>query len=111
LGSKKEAALRAHAESEEFRRLLADILVRSSGLQSPLYVGQTGNLRRRIVQHLDPVSDLSMRLRREGITIGDCVLAYTEVPPHPMFAQTQTMTLIEDIVTRMLRPGFVGRIG
>jgi hypothetical protein len=111
LGPRKEEALRVHAESEEFRRLLGDMVVRSSGLQSPLYVGQTANLRRRIGQHLDPVSDLSIRLRGSGIAISDCVLAYTEVPPHPLFNQPQTMTLIEEILTRMLRPGFVGRIG
>jgi hypothetical protein len=111
LGPRKEEALRAHSESEEFRRLLGDIMVRSSGLQSPLYVGQTGNLRRRVSQHLDPVSDLSIRLRSVGIAIGDCVLVYTEIPRNPLFGQTQTMTLIEEILTRMLRPGFVGRVG
>jgi hypothetical protein len=111
LGPRKEEALRTHAESEEFRRLLGDIVVRSSGLQSPLYVGQTVNLRRRVSQHLDPVSDLSVRLRSVGIAIGDCVLVYTTIPPNPIFHQTQTMTLIEEILSRVLRPGFVGRVG
>ncbi len=100
-----------HSKSREFRELLADILVRSSGLQSPLYVGQTGNLRKRIGQHLDPGSDLSTRLRLAGIPIDECILTYTAVPANPLLDQGQILTLIEDIVTRMLRPGFVGRIG
>jgi len=111
LGPKKQALLQEHAQSERFRELLANLVKKSSPLRSPLYVGQTDNLRRRITQHLDPTSDLSTRLRKENIALDECVLSYTLVEAATYMNRPQALILIEDIITRLLRPGFVARIG
>jgi hypothetical protein len=111
LGPKKQALLEEYAESENFRLYFADVIMKSSPLRSPLYVGQTENLKRRIIQHLDPTSDLATRLRKEGIALDECVLSYTLVEGATCASQPQVLTLIEDVITRLLRPGFVARIG
>jgi len=111
LGPKKQAMLQEHAKSEHFREVLANLVMKSSPLRSPLYVGQTDNLRRRITQHLDPTSDLSTRLRKENVALDECVLSYTLVEANIYMNQPHVLMLIEDVITRLLRPGFVARIG
>lgn len=111
LSAKKQALLQEHAQSERFREVLANLVMKSSPLRSPLYVGQTDNLRRRITQHLDPASDLSTRLRKADIALDECVLSYTLVEANTYTNQPQVLILIEEIITRLLRPGFVARIG
>ncbi|WP_298332362.1 GIY-YIG nuclease family protein [Asticcacaulis sp.] len=100
-----------HAQSEAFRVFLVDVIASAVPLRAPLYVGQTGGLRRRIKDHLAPGSGLATRLRSADIQIENCTLAYRLMPDSDLYKDEQTLTLIEEIVTRLIRPGFVGRIG
>lgn len=52
-----------------------------------------------------------MRLRSADIEIERCTLAYAIMPDNELYKDENTLTLIEEIVTRLIRPGFVGRIG
>jgi hypothetical protein len=107
----KRERLEECAQLESFRHVLAEIIAAAVPLRCPLYVGQTDDLSRRIKDHLSPSSDLATRLRSASIQIEACTLAYAVLPESDLYKDTQTLTLIEEIVTRLTRPGFVGRIG
>jgi hypothetical protein len=107
----KADRLASHAQSAPFRGFLRKIIETASLLQSPLYVGKADKLQRRIREHLDPMSDLCTRLREADITLNGCTLAYAIVDECPITLNHQTMILIEEIISRLCRPGFVYRIG
>ncbi len=107
----KSDGLNVLAQNQDFRGFLRTIIETASLLQSPLYVGKADKLQDRIRQHLDPMSDLAVRLRETDITINGCTLAYAIVDQCPVPLNQQTMTLIEEIISRICRPGFVYRIG
>lgn len=107
----KAKKLQELAQSLPFRGFLADIVETASLLQSPLYVGKADALQARIRQHLDPMSDLATRLRDADISISGCTLAYAVVDECPLESDLQTMLVIEEIISRLCRPGFVSRIG
>lgn len=111
LSENKRERLEEYAQSDAFRGFLADIIAAATPLRSPLYVGQTGGLRRRIKDHLAPGSGLATRLRSADIQIENCTLGYELMPSSELYKDEQTLTLVEEIVTRLIRPGFVGRIG
>ena len=90
---------------------MRQIVETASLLQSPLYVGKADKLQRRIREHLDPMSDLCTRLREADITLNGCTLVYAIVDECPVELNHQTMILIEEIISRLCRPGFVSRIG
>ncbi len=79
-------------------------------IQSPLYVGKASDIQVRTRQHLKPDSELAVRLRAAGIEISECTLGYAVVDPSPD-ASDESMTLLEEILTRICRPGFVLRPG
>ena len=107
----KQTRLRDFSEHHDFRSLLSSLMDVAAPLRSPLYVGQTVDLQRRIIAHLEPSSDLSSRLRETNLRLDDCVLVYAGIRAHPLLSEQATMTLLEEILTRFLRPGFVARIG
>lgn len=116
LSPSKRTLLDALALNEEFRHCTARMVEAAAILQAPLYVGKAQNLQRRTRQHLDPMSDLSVRLREAGIRIDDCTLAYAivedEAAAHDSWAiEPRALYLIEEIITRICRPGFVARPG
>jgi len=111
LSQAKQDSLEEQAKSEGFRTLLADVIAVAIPLRSPLYVGQTASLRRRIREHLDPGSGLAVRLRSAEIQIEECTLAYRLMPESDLYSDEQTLVLIEEVITRLVRPGFVSRIG
>lgn len=109
----KQESLRKLAVSQLFREQLSEILSASIGLQSPLYVGKARVLRTRFSQHVSMSSDLSMRLSENDIALRDCVFAYaiTDADSWQGQEDSDPNALIEDIVTRICRPGFVLRAG
>lgn len=111
LTANKSSKLSVLAENAAFRGFLGEVIETASLLQSPLYVGKADSLQARIRQHLEPMSDLAVRLREASITINGCSLAYAIVHECPVPLDLQTMTLIEEIISRICRPGFVSRIG
>jgi hypothetical protein len=112
LSASKRTLLEARAEDPTFRNTVARVVEAAAVLQAPLYVGKAQDLQQRIRQHLEPMSDLSVRLRAAGIRIDDCTLAYTVLDEDLGWdASPQELVLIEEIVTRICRPGFVMRPG
>ena len=116
LSLSKRTLLDALAPDEGFRQYVARIVEAAAILQAPLYVGKAQNLQRRTRQHLDPMSELSVRLREAGIRIDDCTLAYAIVEDETaasdsLAVEPRVLFLIEEIITRICRPGFVARPG
>jgi hypothetical protein len=116
LSQSKRTLLEALAANDGFRQYTARIVEAAAVLQAPLYVGKAQDLQRRIRQHLDPMSDLSVRLREAGIRIDDCTLAYAIVDDETAVTDSwavepRVLFLIEEIITRICRPGFVARPG
>ena len=107
----KQHRLEVLAEDARFRNFITRIIDTSSLLQAPLYVGKTENLQTRIKQHLEPMSDLNSRLREVDIALGASILAYTVVDDGPEDLSSDVMFLIEEVISRICRPGFVSRIG
>ena len=111
LSETRQAQLDEHAESEEFRRVVSEVFARLPALQGPLYVGKARKLQDRIRQHFKPLSALTTRLRHVGIPLDRCVLVYCLLDENMDTLSDEALVLIEDIITRVLRPGFVLRIG
>jgi len=111
LTAAKAKRLEELGHSQSFREFLASLVETASLLQAPLYVGKAEGLQGRIRQHLDPMSDLAIRLRDANISINCCTLTYAVVEQCPLDLDNQTMLLIEEIISRLCRPGFVTRIG
>lgn len=114
LSSGKKELLVELSANDEFRRHVGEVLSVAARLQAPLYVGKAANLQRRVLQHLDPMSELSVRLRDVGSVLDDCTLAYLTVESIsvPQGAdERQVLLLMEEIVTRVCRAGFVIRPG
>lgn len=111
LSPKKIDQLSTLLQTAAFRAFLGKVVGTASLLQSPVYVGKAASLQARIRQHLDPMSPLAVRLRGADTTINACTLAYALVDESPVALDAQSLFLIEDIITRLCRPGFVSRIG
>ena len=111
LSAHKKDVLRDHAEDQAFREEIATVVARCMPLRAPLYVGQTVTIQTRIKQHLSPSSDLAIRLRSTGLAIDKCVIAYRLMTDLQTLKSQEVLTLTEEIVTRLLRPGYVSRIG
>jgi len=115
LSESKLELLRALAVGKEFRSALSSIIQHPCLLQPPLYVGKAANLQTRTRRHLDVSSPLSERLRDVGIDIKKANMVYTLIPQDNISDEDQeeneAALLIEEIVTRICRPGFVLRIG
>jgi len=103
--------LETFAESEDFRSAVSEVFARLPALQGPLYVGKARKLQDRIKQHFRPLSPLTTRLRQVGIPLDRCVLVYCLLDENMDTLSDEALLLIEDIITRVLRPGFVLRIG
>jgi hypothetical protein len=107
----REAQLDTWLESDEFRRVVSKVFTKLPALQGPLYVGKARKLQNRIKQHFKPLSPLRKRLRQVGIPLDRCVLVYCLLDENMDTLTDEALVLIEDIITRVLRPGFVLRIG
>jgi hypothetical protein len=107
----KSDTLHDLADDQEFRDEIAIIIESCMPLRSPLYVGQTSSLKSRIKQHLHPSSPLSVRLRSTDLQIEQSTLCYRLMPDLDVFKTPESLQLAEEIVTRILRPGYVARIG
>lgn len=111
LSQNKTDQLSNLADCEVFRANLGAVLEKASLLQAPLYVGKADSLQSRIKQHLEPNSDLALRFREAGINIRSCILAYTVISREILKLDDKSLFLVEEIISRICRPGFVSRIG
>ena len=74
---KRELLESAFGEGNDQARWIARV---TTAQQRPLYVGMTGNLRRRLLQHLDAGSALRKRLTKVDINVLDTVFTWTAAP-------------------------------
>jgi hypothetical protein len=111
LSDRKASDLRELAKMESFRLIVRSVIEHAAPLQAPLYVGKAVSLQKRFSQHIEPMSALSTRLRTAGVKLEECSLLYTELQGLPETLDSGALNLIEEILTRLLRPGFVMRIG
>ena len=114
LRQKKENSLRQYAEKENIRKEIGGVLEAATFLQTPLYIGKADNrLANRIWEHVNRNTDLCDRLEKCGLSLQDCLLAYVPISnPDDVDADlTSLVQLVEDIITRLSRPGFVRRPG
>ena len=109
----KENALRRYAKMENVRNDIGRALEAATLLQAPLYIGKADRLADRIWSHVSHNTTLFSRIEKAGLLLKDCLLAYVPIP-NPDDTEDELMPLVqlvEDIITRLSRPGFVLRIG
>lgn len=109
----KERALRQYAKAENTRNDIRSALEAATLLQAPLYIGKADRLASRIWNHVSRNTAFCSRIENVGLSLQDCLLAYVPIPnPDDIGVElTSLVQLIEDIITRLSRPGFVLRIG
>ncbi len=113
LTSTKEGALKQYAKSENIRSDIGAALKAATLLQAPLYIGKANRLADRIWAHVNRNTELCTRIEKAGLSFSDCLLAYIPVsnPDEPDAELTSLVQLVEDIITKLSRPGFVLRSG
>ena len=114
LPEERENSLRQYATKENIRKEIGRALETATFLQAPLYVGKASNrLAERVWEHVNRSSDLWNRLEQVGLSLQDCLLVY--VPISNLYDAGGNLTpleqLVEDIITRLSRPGFVRSSG
>ena len=109
----KERALKQYAKVENIRNDIGSALEAATLLQAPLYIGKADKLADRIWDHINRNTSLCNRIEKAGLSLQDCLLAYVSIPnPNDTDIElTPLVQLVEDIITRLSRPGFVLRIG
>jgi len=131
LSESKALSLKAALKNAEFKKGLLDAFSCSTLLQSPLYVGKSVDLRRRIGQHLQAESDLRVRLANAEINIDTASIliipntdsdaaegsynadnqektAESEIIP---VDDPQFELLYEEVFSRLFNPRFTIRLG
>lgn len=114
LREKKDISLRQYAEEENIRQKIGQILEVATFLQPPLYVGKASNrLASRIWEHVNRDTDLWNRLEKAGLSLQDCLLVYIPISNsnEAEIDSTPLVQVVEDIITKLSRPGFVRRSG
>ena len=111
LSPKKLDRLHQLATSSSFRAQVAELVEHATAIQTPLYVGKATDIQARTRQHLHPTSQLATRLREADIDLSECTLGYAVLEETDDDVSTEDLTLLEEILTRVCRPGFVLRPG
>jgi len=119
LSKKKIQLLFELSEDYQAREIIAHILDSVTFLQAPLYVGKAINLKERISEHVNGISNLINRLDNANISLQKCVLRYKYIGLDELeYLNSKTkdstdsiIILIEDLLTRMSPAGFVRRPG
>ena len=118
----KEQHLRSFLSTPANRAALTEGLEASLYFQTPLYIGKSDNLRRRVAEHLDASSPLSQRFTAHGIDISSSLLLI--IPLYDPSGQPQLSTneeateeqidtevMLEEIFSRLFSPQLTIRIG
>lgn len=114
LRKKKERSLRQYAEKENIRKEIGRTLEAATFLQAPLYIGKASDrLAERVWEHVNRDTDLWNRLEKAGLSLQDCLLVYVPISNSNDIESdlTPLVQVIEDIITKLSRPGFVRRSG
>lgn len=118
----KKRQLRAAFEREGFVSELRASLQASLLFQTPLYIGKSRDLRRRVDQHLSPTSDLRNRLRAVSTELEATLLLL--IPVQTDFSDQVSSTegedfapddptedVYEEVFSRLFLPQFTIRLG
>lgn len=112
---KREHSLRQYAAKENIRKEIGDVLEAATFLQAPLYIGKASNrLAERVWEHVSRRNGkLWDRLEQAGLSLQDCLLVYVPISNFDDVDSNLTPLeqLVEDIITRLSRPGFVRHSG
>jgi len=120
LTTKKKELLELICEQEVGRKLVADIFLTISEIQSPLYIGKAIDIRSRITEHITGQSELSERLLKASIDLNDCYIRVIYFDSNeikdviellPEKDLDSFVVLIEDLITRLGPAAFVRRPG
>ena len=109
----KKRTLKQYAKVENTRNDIGNVLEVATLLQAPLYIGKADRLADRIWNHVNRNTALCSRIEKAGLSFQDCLLAYVPIP-NPDDTEvdlTSLVQLVEDIITKLSRPGFVLRTG
>jgi len=97
------------------RGVFEEVFQNSFLFQTPLYVGKSINIRRRIVEHLNGDTNLKSDLFEAGIEIKSCSIMFIITDENPSFENITEISneaeLIEDCLSRLFCPGFTRRYG
>jgi hypothetical protein len=125
----KRRQIKSALEDEKFKQLLIETLNQSILLQTPLYVGKSSDLRKRIGQHLSEDSILKARLLEASIQITETMLLLVPTTTEEEYEEIDEETegeedddenvgedpeheeLFEEIVSRLFSPQFTIRLG
>jgi hypothetical protein len=122
ISDSKEQHLRGFLSQPTNREALLKGLEASLFFQTPLYIGKSENLRRRVGEHLDSSSPLSERFKAHGIDITSSLLLIIPLygtDPIPQSALSEEPTaeqidaelMLEEIFSRLFSPQLTIRIG
>ena len=115
LSANREHSLRQYASKESIRQEIGSVLEAATFLQAPLYIGKaTNRLADRVWEHVSRRnSKLRNRLEQVGLLLDECLLVYVPIPNFDVVDSDliSLELLIEDIITKLSRPGFVRRSG
>lgn len=115
LSSGKKQRLRDALKKEEFREDIRSALGLSVLLQTPLYIGKTNNLRRRISEHLDDESLLRKRFCEASIDMDSCSILIFPIDMQRCDEggedEESFEDLYEEVFSRLFLPQFSLRIG
>lgn len=114
----KRKILSEHLKKDSFRSQLVHALKWSILLQGPLYIGKSKDIRKRIASHLEPESNLRLRLNEAGIEIDNCQLLIFTINNSDNGEENeindnegQEESLFEEIFSRLFNPSFTIRLG
>lgn len=119
LSSSKEASIRNAVQNSRFRNHLLSALRASVYFQTPLYVGSSNDLRRRVAEHLNDESPLSQRLKSAGIPMNRTLVMLIPMPSITEDAHAESCEqlddnqelIFEEIFSRLFSPLFTLRLG
>ena len=110
----KQVTLKPISVDPSLRVMLGEYVASLSDFTPPLYVGETGNVRRRVREHMNGETQFSQTLQLEiGLGFSDVVLYYLNLGPSTDGEEDKhaSRTLLEAIACRLTLAGNVRRIG
>ncbi|MBI1925910.1 hypothetical protein HYR99_16870 [Candidatus Poribacteria bacterium] len=107
LSSSKSKVVDSIKQDSKNRTEFAQLVLRASVLQSPLYVGKADNLRQRIHGHVSGRSDFSKYIAHY-LNFSEMVLSYLEIADH---LPSKTNELLEVLIACVSAPLHSERMG
>ncbi|MCV6620119.1 MAG: hypothetical protein OIF51_00025 [Cellvibrionaceae bacterium] len=115
LSEKKRGLLTETVSQQPYKDIFQQVFNNSFIFQTPLYVGKSINIKKRIKEHLEGDTNLKNDLLESGISISGCSVLFIITDDEPNIdkidEQSKNAELIEDCLSRLFCPGFTRRYG